>query len=991
MQTYRMPHCRILFLAIVGMMVLLKMQPSYTAYIKQWGHYLEGLEVKALIKSVTNHAHSYMEITFSVYYRLRQGIAVVCPNIQYSFLTDSPRKTRGLCGRIDIVTNSAKNTENIQTTYTILVPLKFNINFSLVGFSEDFDHLSYTGCGFNDILISSGNVRWATFCGKPVQQTVIVRDSIAHIQSYHRCHEDEDSTLHLKVYFEVIPMQTEIHSQEHHMLFSQLKDFYPSGVVSYMIGSMSELRYHLNIYKVCENCHYDTALTQQRKELLRKRYPTMMTKALNRFSTLGYMAVNDDLAPSHFRVHSETIRIFDSTDSLSMHEQIQHTHQQKTLHFVPYFSPNLKHDLNMYNLLLTTPRNLLQPLYSKLVHTSETGPSLVEVWVWTIHGPQFENGLLQFGQLSVEIQRENCPTEDTVVVYDGPYGGMLTSHGLTSPFAVLYDGSCKEITDAVNSSLGDLTLYWIHRNAEESDVGFAYSQQPVRCSQISCTYTNVSVTNLEKTLIFEQTDMPSFQVLHFDASDNGNVQLRFQIHTVDIPHSVEGCLYSALWLFEDSLRAVFCTQTNLMLLNSSTIQKEGLQLNRLAKLVVKSYPQSVRIKFSISYSTGICFGLLNPCINSLSAKYASHGRCFPHINHRGLISISGSQVRDCCYVLSYLENSISLPLHCHFGFRHSSVDSLLRVNHREFTAPFKISCCNDFIITATLHINSKVFFYMKGCLYSVPRLKNQTFLTSGFDINVHRNRNTDGCSSIIAVAGEQANLCLDLEIPESVARKLVGFNTNLALLYSCIRTGLRVSPYLSIQITAYANTFDMEMEYNFKMNGTIEIHKVTMVNIKTLPVMQYGGEWEWELFLTRLHNESFHFIDSQKVRRRVTLNSASIKIRSSFVLEFKIKKLRQINSDTFYTTTKMHSSLWSRSAYTLLSRRYREVAAGSLSWLEASGACTGRGMTLLSLNSEQEWLALAAFLFEKGHDVATVYLGLRRQQVGDSKLFVITG
>ncbi len=170
MQKYRLPRCHILFLALLGMMIL---RPAYNSHIKQWGAYLESLEVNSVIKSVENHGRSYMEIIDSIYSAMRRSFAAVCPKIHYSQLWNVQGKTRSLCGRIDILTNSAKNTKDIQTVYTIQVSPLFNINFSLADFSENFRHHSYTGCGYNDILISSGTELCATFCGKPFPQTVI--------------------------------------------------------------------------------------------------------------------------------------------------------------------------------------------------------------------------------------------------------------------------------------------------------------------------------------------------------------------------------------------------------------------------------------------------------------------------------------------------------------------------------------------------------------------------------------------------------------------------------------------------------------------------------------------------------------------------------------------------------------------------------------------------------------------------------------------------
>ena len=951
MQTHRLPCCRLVFLALTGIIMLSDMQLSHSTHIKQWGDYLDSLEAKALIKSVSNHGQSYMEVTLAIYSIMPQGFAAVCPNINHYSLTDSPGKTQSLCGRIEILANSAKNTGDIQTVYTILVPRKFNINVSLVGFSEDFSNPSYTGCGLNDILITSDKEHWATFCGLPFRQTVIVGDRMAHVQSYHKVQKDEGHTLRLNFYFEAIPMQTRPHSQEHHMLFSKANDFYPSGMINYMIGSASDSSSNLKVYKLCERCQYGTVLSIERLQLLRKRYPILMDKTLHGVSILGYMMVNDDLTLSDFRRSPEIIRTFVSTDRLSMHQEIhQNILSNSRFHTVGGHSGFMLYYLNMYKLLVIGPRNLLRPLYGKLFHTNGNGPSLVEVRVWTIHGPQFANGQLQFGQLLVEIQKENCSREDTVVVYDGPPAGMLTSYGLTSPFAVLYNGRCTDILDAVKSSLGDLTISWIKRNVEKGVVGFAYRQQPVLCAQIPCTYTKLAVTNLEQTLVFEQAHRPSIQVFMFQASNDDNIQLRFQIQTPEVPHSIEGCLYSSLWLFDQSLRGLFCTHTNLMLLNSSSVQTKGLQLNRHAKLVVKSYPQIVRIKFSISFLTTKCLGLLNPCINSYAASPASHGRCFPQRIPGGAISISESQ--DCCFVLTYLENSLSTPVHCHFGFRHSPLGSLLRVDHTEFTAPHKISCCYEVSLSATLHIDSNVRFFREGCSRSVPRLKNQTFLTTGFDITVLRHLNVDGCSGIVAVTAEQSSLCLNLELPESVLRKMHGFDINVPLAHSCINTGARVHPHARIQISAYTNAFDIQIEYYFKMSGSIEIRKVDLFNVITFPINQHGRDWEWELGLPGLRNDFYWFIDSRKTRRHLVLPAASVKLHSSFVLQFRMKKLHPINLGTFHITPLMDSSLCPRSSYSLLSRCYTEIATGTLSWADASRACTGQGMHMLSLNSE---------------------------------------
>ncbi len=425
------------------------------------------------------------------------------------------------------------------------------------------------------------------------------------------------------------------------------------------------------------------------------------------------------------------------------------------------------------------------------------GPSLLEVRVWTIHGPQFVKGQLQFEQLFVEIQRDKCPRGDTVVVYDGPPAGMLTAYGLISPFAVLYEGPCTDVVNVIKSSLGDITIFWIRHNTAKGNVSFAYNQQPVLCPQISCIYVNLSVTDLEETVTFKQMDRPSFQIFWFEASNGGNVQLRFQIHTADITHSIEGCLYSALWLFEDSIRGIFCTQTNMMLLNSSTVQTKGLQFNNHAIVVVKAYPQTMRIKFSISFLTTNCLGILNLNMHHFDTKRASEGRCYPQVAKTtkrqilGLLKmyISENQFRDCCFVLTYLENSLHRPVYYRFIIGHSLAGSILCVDHTEFTAPLKMSCCNDVIIKAYLHMDATVRYFRNGCAQEVPNLKNRSFLTTGFQLRVHRNTNTDRFSSIFTFKGDQF-LCLDRQVSKNETTALASFDAEFMLFTPCVNTGI---------------------------------------------------------------------------------------------------------------------------------------------------------------------------------------------------------
>ncbi len=952
----------------MGMIIL---RPAYNTHVKQWGAYLESLEVNSVIKSVKTHGRLYKDIIHSIYSVMRRSFAAVCPKIHFTHLRNVRGKTHSLCGRIDILTKSVKNTKDIQTVYTIQVPPLLNINFSLVDFSEDFNHPSYTGCGFNDIMVSSEIERYATFCGKPFPQTVIVRDSTAHIQSYHQRYDNQSPTLHLTVYFEVIPIQKGIRSQENHMIFSQITGFYPAGVMNYVIGNYSDSGHNLKVYKLCTGCTYFSRDTEL---LVHQHYPRLTTKMLHGFSILGHLSETTYLSVPPAIMNRETIRIFDSTDKLSMHEQIHQRRQIKTFTVDTIF----KHEITMYNLLLTRPRNLLRPLYGRLIHSSKTGPSLVEVRVWTIHGPQFVKGQLQFEQLFVEIQRDKCPSGDTVVVYDGPPAGMLTAYGLVTPFAVLYNGQCTDVVDVIKSSLGDITIFWMRRNTEKSNVSFAYNQQPVLCSQISCTYTNLSVTGLEETVTFKEAARPSFQIFRFEASNEGNVQLRFHIHTADFLYSIEGCLYSALWLFEDSLRGIFCTQTNMMLLNSSKVQTKGLQFNRLAILIVKSYPQTVHIKFSISFLTTNCLGMLNPGINYVDARREPQGRCFPQVykstgrQRLGWIEmyISESQARDCCFVLTYLENNLHRPVFYYFAISQTLTGSIFHVDHTEFTAPLKMSCCGNVIIKASLHIDANVGYIKNGCAQEIPNIKNQKFLTSGFQLHVHRNVNTDSCSSIFAFKGDQF-LCLDLQVSKTETRRLASFHVNLVLFYPCVNTGLWGPQREKARISfGFIKQVDVNLEYYFKLYGTLEIRK------------WYARKRDWVLILDGLRDEFYQFIDSRKTRHGVAIALAEVAVISSFTLEFRMKKTHPINSQAFHTTPLMHSSPCPESSYSLLTRCYRKVATGSLSWLYAFQACEGLGMNMLSLNSEQEWLALAHYLFEKKYEVATVFLGLRRATVG---------
>ncbi len=802
---------------------------------------------------------------------------------------------------------------------------------------------------------------------------------MALIQDYHQLRENERPTLQLTVYFEVIPLQAGVHSREHHMFFRPLTNLYFPGVIRYKVGTLSNSTYNVSANSWCNRCRYETALTSETLQLMRKRYPILSAHTSQGFSILGFMGVYENVAfLSDYIVYPE-LAIVTSTD-----EDVR-----RRLQGIMPDDHNLANQYSKtHRSLITRPHNLPRPLYGKLIHTSESGPSLVEVRVWTIHGQQFMNGRLQFEQLFVEIQRENCPIGDTVVIYDGPPAGMLTSYGLTSPFGVLFDGPCTNITGVVNSSLGDITISWIHRNPQGRVVGFAYKQQPVFCSQIPCTYTNVSVGYQEKILTFEQTDSPTFQVFRFEAVNDGNVNLMFHIHVADFSHSMDGFMYSAMWLFEDSLRGVFCTQTNLMLLNSSIAQKKGVQFNRVAELVIKAYPQNARIKFRISFVTTNCFGLLNPCIFADIARTQSNRTCFPQISDIGTVFITGTQARDCCFVLTYLENSLIKPSTCVLGLWHESPGShLIRVDHTEFTPPFKLSCCNHLHLTAELQIGSDVHDFREGCRYARNNLKNQTFQTTHFRLKVIRHLNPGSCSSITAVAGEQSSLCVDLDLPSNVLREYIDFDKHLSLSYPCINTGSLFYPYVIIQITASYISHNFHMEYYLKMNGNIDIRKLHFLSGET------KDDWEWGLFLQGLHNEFLRFTDSHKIRYMdikedgimKVLTAASLRLESQFILQFRMKKTHPIHSKTFYTMPGMQSGLCPGSSYMLLSRCYRKLAvADSMSWLEASRACTDLGMNMLSLNSEQEWLALAAFLFEEEHDIATVFLGLRRENVSDS-------
>ncbi len=419
-----------------------------------------------------------------------------------------------------------------------------------------------------------------------------------------------------------------------------------------------------------------------------------------------------------------------------------------------------------------------------------------------------------------------------------------------------------------------------------------------------------------------------------------------------------------------------------MLLNSSTVQTKGLQFNHLAVLIIKSYPQYVDLKFSISFLTTNCFGLLNPCINYYGTRNEAQGRCTPQLpkGYHASMYISESQVRDCCYVLTYLDHSLSGLSYCQFAISTTVAGSTFQVDHTEFTATQKMSCCDHVSLTAALHINTNVKLYKDGCFRSLPEIKNRTFQATYLHVEVRKSiaKDIDGCSSIFAFESDESRLCLDLELSQNDTVRLSFFGFSLSLFHPCINTGMyQKKSQKSIQFKYYGKQVDMQLEYYFKqLNGSLQIRKGTSVN----KINQYN----WELLLPRLHSEIYQFIDSRKTGHGLIEYLAEVRLWWSFkfVLEFRMKKAHPINSDTFFATPLMRSSPCPGSSYSLLSRCYRKVATGTYSWLEASQACEGRSMNMLSLNSEQEWLALADFLFQDEHfEGATVFLGLQRGRV----------
>ena len=224
---------------------------------------------------------------------------------------------------------------------------------------------------------------------------------------------------------------------------------------------------------------------------------------------------------------------------------------------------------------------------------------------------------LQFHKVRVYFPEQDCTGRQHghVFVYDGPYAGILTPRGLISPYSVLIQGGCHYVTNrTASSSVGDISVVWLNRLRKNYQFRVDFNMNPTSCGHEFCSARILQSCHVTTNTITVLTkEVPSIQALTFHVRNpNHNIHLNFRLHESTFLDVGEHCQYGSIKIVETQfLRAHYCSKDALKMLNHSG-NYGGFQFNnRNITIVLKTYPQSVKLNMTITYRATSTYGLIN--------------------------------------------------------------------------------------------------------------------------------------------------------------------------------------------------------------------------------------------------------------------------------------------------------------------------------------------------------------------------------------------
>ncbi len=634
--------------------------------------------------------------------------------------------------------------------------------------------------------------------------------------------------------------------------------------------------------------------------------------------------------------------------------------------------------------------------------------------IWSINSFPFNNsGELALNTLSIYMTQQNCSGRhsDSVAVYDGPHAGILTTSGLISPFYMIAKKTCTDLSPGTvfNSSIGDISVLWSNVFGRNATISFFFLVFPASCpSQICDIATFPMRQGQAKLMRFSTPQQPSFQILKFASQDNSRVRLKIVATDVSFSNFVAECRVSGVFLVRKKLIASLCSDKSFNVLNF-TMDETGIQFGPEVLLVVKTYPTN-ELAFVVEYTGTACYGLVNICLNLYNPADMHNDACTPRVEDHlgGTLCVTTSKItldyghthHSCCLEVTDMASDLmACPMQlvkgstCSYSISHPNY-SMFKVNVTAMVSPATKHCCE-----ATAKFSDQPTpvepLDLSGQLCAAPLTVNTNYIHIHFPSLVHTIRDIHPCSiqtKARTFTRRLSDICALFKIDDAYTNT---GQSNSSLLKFLLEPIARCG-FMAIR-AARALSLTVQQDYLFDDKDTNTLTKYAIFfRVATFndPMrIQLGWSsvqidftskpncgWHIEMLVT--NDTSLHFADSVDgwLDKGINITLATMGLQNEVNISYTRRMKRRLQ-----IATRTRLAEWAQAPYCYLTKCYTGLdrTYENTSWIDALNHCKAAGRQLLAINSENEWLTIAEFLFEKVKctTLPIIFIGLSNQDV----------
>ncbi len=606
---------------------------------------------------------------------------------------------------------------------------------------------------------------------------------------------------------------------------------------------------------------------------------------------------------------------------------------------------------------------------------------------------------LHFYKVNISFPVQNCTGQEhgQITVYDGPYAGVLSPHVLTSPYSVLMQGECRYIVNrTASSSVGDISVVWLNRLRKDYQFTVGFSTKLTNCGHDFCfTRTLQPGSHRTSSITVLNKETPSVQALTFHVTNpNHNIHLNFRVHESTVLDVGEYCEYGIIKIVEIRfVRAFYCSKDALRMLNQSG-NSDGFQFNnRNITIVLKTYPQSVKLNMTISYRATYTYGLFN--INPVAER---HQWFSSDALRPGMHCFHGMKLTESPFDGNVLHVIPSNDFSCEIKVTEVYSD----YNHK-YPLPKQLSTIIQYppyqqgsVEIKSMHVHFahsgpqpmpdcrfEPWFDYAGNIINFDTSFNVSyaFSTSRADLTFYRGCLYAQPSFFVAIKSAAA-ICYEVQVAQCTALyfEANGFCGKVSMLKS-----FGDIFFNSIQIVTQANKSRCcvgFVQMKAEVDSIDHYHQPTA----TFRICPNGGEFCNSVVKYKLGVGIIHAIDMTQTNGDC-IYEVKFDNTLTYQIEFKYKisLVPNTQQETEIThrngvTAVAFKHCYGQSCYTFWPDRR------PLSWSEANESCSGANMSLLSINTDSEWQYVLQTFWEEEFLFTFIHLGFKEALVSSRGL-----